>query len=130
MIYESRSLRRSALACAALLGVALTVSSANAQESGGVSQTTFERPHPTSDYKPSIGLRSGFADTDGSNYGSGTEYGIEAGFEPYIPFGLALELSGYVSDPSGDLPTLTRTKVLGKGLYNLGGRTPVIRDSY
>lgn len=52
MIYESHSSRRSALACAALLGVALAVSSAVAQESGGI------------------------------GYGSGTEYGIEAGYEP------------------------------------------------
>jgi hypothetical protein len=79
--------------------------------------------------KPSLGLRTGIANTEGSEE-QAWEYGIEAGYQPYVPIGLAVELSGYVQDSDGPNPGLTRTKLLGKGLYNFGGTIPVIRYSY
>lgn len=79
--------------------------------------------------RPSIGIFGGFADTQ-SGRRDGTNYGIEAGYQPYIPFGLGVELSGYVSDHQGDEATLTRTRLLAKGTYNFGGTIPVIKHSY
>lgn len=80
--------------------------------------------------KPTIGLRSGVANTDMENYDDSWEYGLEMGFQPFVLYSLAVEFSGYANDPAGDLPPLTRTKLLGKGMYNFGGNTPVIRHSY
>ncbi len=82
-----------------------------------------------SEQKPSVGIMSGITDTH-DNRRNGTSWGIEAGYQPYVPFGVALQLSGYVSDHKEEMPTLTRTILLAKVNYNLGGDIPVIKDSY
>ncbi len=92
-------------------------------------QSTFERPRPATKYKPSVGLTFGIADTEGS-YDSGAGYGIEAGLQPYIPFGAALKLISYASGETRDLPSLTRTELLVKGIYHLSGAIPLVRHSY
>jgi hypothetical protein len=78
---------------------------------------------------PSIALRS--ANPDLNTYGDGWNNGIELGFRPYINFGYAFELSGFASESDNDdLPSLTRTQLLAKGLFNFAGSTPVIQYSY
>jgi hypothetical protein len=80
--------------------------------------------------KPHVGVRLGVA-TPSSDYNSGTDFGIEAGLQPYIPFGVGLELSHYTSPrDKSDSPDLGRTRLLARGTYNFGGDTPVIRYSW
>jgi hypothetical protein len=100
-----------------------------AQDRGGTSSSTFERPRPASRFLPTVGVSLGVADTDG-DYGAGMNYGIEAGIQPYIPFRLALGFSGYSGDGSGGAPSLTRTELLAKATYGLSGNIPLIRHSY
>ena len=87
------------------------------------------RADTMAEQKPSIGFRTGIADIESSDE-QAWEYGVEAGYQPFVPISLAVELSGYVQDSEGPDAGLTRTKLLGKGLYNFGGTIPVIRHSY
>jgi len=100
-----------------------------AQKPVGVSHSTFPRPRATSDYAPSVGLKFGAADTEGIDNGT-TTYGIEIGIQPYIPFTAALEYSGYATSPEADQPSMTRSNLLAKGIYNFSGDIPLIRHSY
>jgi len=103
--------------------------SAFAQGAVGSSEATFARPQATSEQKPSLGLKLGMANTDGK-YDSALGYGIEAAFQPYIPFGVGVELNGYSTDGEGTSAALTRTALLGKAMYNFAGTIPVIRYSH
>lgn len=84
------------------------------------STITQQRPH--------VGLRAGMASPQ-DNYDGAFEYGVEVGYQPYIPFGAALELSSF-SSANGPDGNLYRTKLLAKGTYNFGGTVPVLRDSF
>jgi len=93
---------------------------------------TFPEPRPLmseGERAPSLGAFGGITDTR-QGLRNGTSYGVEYGWQTYIPWSAAVELSGYVSDHSSTSPTLTRTRLLGKYSYNLGGTIPVIKDSY
>lgn len=93
-------------------------------------------PDPTEvtsrdDWKPHVGLIAGFANPEG-RFQAAAEYGLDIGFQPYIPFGLGVELSTSSNERKEGPITedLTRTKVLARGTYNFGGGIPVISDSY
>lgn len=77
--------------------------------------------------KPHIGARLGIADSEGG-YSGAAEYGVEAGFQPYIPYGAAIEITNFTSEDDGG--DLNRTKVLARGTYNFGGTNMIIRHSY
>lgn len=62
--------------------------------------------------------------TTNANGGSNVEYGVDIGFQPYIPFSVGGELSRV------DTGDLDRTKLVARGDYNFGGTLPVIRYSY
>jgi len=79
---------------------------------------------------PSIALRSGVADTDLSHYDAGWGYGIELGFRPKDLYSYAFELGGHVNKSNQEAPTLTRTKLLGKGLFTTGGNLAVLKYTY
>jgi hypothetical protein len=97
---------------------------------GRSSAITEPRPaEGLGEQKPSVGLMLGYADTEAgrtSSFGYGLEYAVQ----PYIPFGAAVELSGYSADGTDTQPSITRTKLLFKGNYNFGGDVAVIKDSY
>lgn len=79
---------------------------------------------------PHVGVTLGVVNPEGS-YKSGAEYGVNFGFQPYIPFGLGLSLS-FSSNESKyqDTRSLDRTSVLVRGTYNFGGTITVIKNSY
>lgn len=81
--------------------------------------------------RPHVGLLAGVAAGEGA-LNSGMEYGIDAGYQPYVPFGVGIELSSATADVDSGLISddLTRTKLLAKVTYNFGGQIPLIRDSY
>lgn len=68
-----------------------------------------------------VGALGGLTNTDSN---SNFEYGVDVGFQPYIPFGAGAEIS---KTDTGDL---SRIKTLARGTYNFGGVIPVIRHSY
>ncbi|HMN67161.1 MAG TPA: hypothetical protein PKC28_01350 [Bdellovibrionales bacterium] len=70
-----------------------------------------------------VGLLAGFDNAEGG-FNNTFEYGVDVGFQPYIPYGLGAELS------TADEGDLTRTKLLGRGTYNFGGSIPLINRSY
>ena len=88
----------------------------------------IERAEGTSQLKPTIGVSTGFAGTESRR--GGTMYGIEAAYQPVIPFGLGVVLGGYVADHSDTKATLTRTKLMAKGTYNFGGAIAVLKNAY
>jgi hypothetical protein len=78
--------------------------------------------------KISIGVSGGMAATEDRQNAPG--YGVEAAFQPWIPFSAGLDLGGYVVPSSGANSTLTRTRLLARGQYNFGGTIPLIRHSW
>jgi hypothetical protein len=86
-------------------------------------ENNWKRNYP----KPHMGLLAGVAHPEG--YNSSAEYGVDMGFQPYVPFGAGVELSSATSSLT-NAADLTRTKLLVKGAYNFGGGVPVIKDSY
>lgn len=82
-----------------------------------------------SEYKPHVGAQLGVANPEGS-YDTGSEIGLDIGFQPYIPFGAGLELTQSRAESKGEGRSLDRTTLLAKGTYNFGGDTLIIKDSY
>lgn len=78
-------------------------------------------------HRPHIGINAGVGSPEGS-FNPGGQYSLEFGLQPYIPFGLAVE-AGY-SYFTDDAANLSRTSLLLRGSYHLGGDIPVIKYSY
>lgn len=117
-----------------VLTAALTFSglSALAADFSQTESSTFPAPHPISysrDRMPHIGLMVGRTEPEG-RYNSSAEYGIDIGFQPYVPFGVGLEATFSELDSQLTDAKEERGLVLAKVTYNLGGNIPVIKDSY
>jgi len=76
-------------------------------------------------YKIHMGLTAGVNSPRG-NAESTPEFGINVGFQPYVPFGLGAE----VITAELDETNIQRTSILARGTYNFGGDIPVLRSSY
>lgn len=117
------------LALAAVLSLPWTV---NAQQA---STTTFpkasEEQAAPSERRPHIGLTLGTMNPD-NNYSTAFEYGVDAGFQPWVPFGVGLEVSFVSTDRAQGArdQSLNRVTILPRVTYNLGGNIPVIRSMY
>src|SRR4051812_16363444 len=87
-------------------------------QDAGTSADTYPkmRKAEKSEMRPSVAINGGLAATESRAGAVG--YGIEAGFQPYIPIGTAIELGSYTTASDGATPGLTRTKVMFKGNYN------------
>lgn len=79
--------------------------------------------------KPHFGLLAGTVHPEGS-YDPGMGYGFEVGLQPYIPFGLGLELTKSRNVGRQSLEDIDQTAVLLRGTYNFGGANFFIRNSY
>lgn len=77
------------------------------------------------EYKIHMGLTAGVNSPNG-DADSSAEYGVNVGFQPYIPFGVGIEAMTAELDESN----VQRTSVLARGTYNFGGDIPVLRNSY
>ena len=85
--------------------------------------------HNSDERMPHIGLMIGSTKPEGRFDASG-EFGIDIGYQPYVPFGLGLEAT--FSELKSELTDkkIERGTVLAKLTYNLGGNIVVLRDSY
>lgn len=81
----------------------------------------------SSELKPHIGIFLGPALPEGSGIAS-TQIGIDIGYQPYIPIGVALEISHSRIDDGTEAKD--RNTLWMKGTYNLAGQTEIIKDSY
>lgn len=94
---------------------------------------TTQKPRPVeykSEYRPHIGVRGGMTDPS-QNYGTSFEYGVDVGYQPYVPFGLGAEFAQSLSSKSGaSSESLTRNKLLARGTYNFSGNNALLRRSY
>jgi hypothetical protein len=92
-----------------------------------------QKPRPVAsrgEYRPHIGLRGGMADPS-QNYGTSFEYGVDVGYQPYVPFGLGAEFAQSVTSKGGKSDErLTRNKLLARGTYNFSGNNEFLRRSY
>lgn len=70
------------------------------------------------EYQPHAGLLVGIANPKEGD--TSTEFGLDVGYQPYIPFGLGAEITR----------TNDRTILLAKGSYNFGGQIPVIHSAF
>lgn len=92
---------------------------------------TFPNPRPVytrAENQPHIGLMGGVVNTNNSS-GNDGEYGVDIGFQPYIPYGFGIE-AAWSEAPDTTGSDSSRTAVLAKGTYNFGGSTTIIRNSY
>ncbi len=81
---------------------------------------------PESDeYRLHMGLSGGINNPE--DLDSSAEYGINVGFQPWVPFGVAAELTTTELD---NFDQDQRTTLLAKGTYNMGGDIPVLRHSW
>ncbi len=89
---------------------------------------TLPEPHSVANSRMSkihMGLMTGMTNPNGDAESS-VEYGINVGFQPYVPFGLGAEVTTSELDNS----KVQKTNLLVRGTYNLGGDIPVLRSSY
>ncbi len=76
-------------------------------------------------YRMHMGLTAGVTNPNG-DIESSPEYGINLGFQPYVPFGFGAE----IATTEIDRTSVQRTNFLIRGTYNLGGDIPVLKSSY
>lgn len=76
-------------------------------------------------YRIHMGLTGGVSSPRGDAESS-PEFGINVGFQPYVPFGLGAE----VITAELDETNIQRTSILARGTYNFGGDIPILRSSY
>jgi hypothetical protein len=113
--------------------VAVLVATSRTPARADAPKSVFPKPRQVAiseEKKPHIGVNLGTNDP-GGGYNSAFGYGLEAGYQPYIPLGLGAELYRFQSshDTHSRL-NLDRTQLLLKGTYNFGGDIPVIKNAY
>ena len=89
---------------------------------------TLPEPHSVANngmYKIHMGLMTGVTNPNGDAESS-PEFGINVGFQPYVPFGVGAEVTTSELNNSN----VQKTNLLVRGTYNLGGNIPVLRSSY
>lgn len=127
--------RMTVLVCALATLLIAPLSQAFGQDRARTGSSTIPKvstePARGQERRPHIGVLGGVSAPENS-YGNVFEYGVDVGFQPYVPFSLALELSGFASDRvlGEERQELVRTQLLAKGAFNFGGNTPIFRDSY
>ncbi len=112
-----------------LIIISALLLTAAAQAQSGRS-STFPQPREVmqrSQYKPHVALLMGNNAPEGSGR-TQAEFGVDVGYQPYIPFGLGVELTHSLIDTGTELRN--RNSVLAKSTYHFGGTIPVIRESY
>ncbi|MBL7543302.1 MAG: hypothetical protein JNL11_05770 [Bdellovibrionaceae bacterium] len=93
-------------------------------------QSIMPSPRPVSqvsEFKPHIGVMIGAAQPEGSGI-TASEFGMDIGYQPYIPFGVAAELTHARIDDGTE--TVDRNTLWLKGTYNFGGTVQVLKESY
>ncbi len=122
--------KRQLLVLAAVLSLPWAASAQDTTSTTTFPKASEQRAAP-SEQKPHVGLTLGTMNPD-NNYSTAFEYGVDAGFQPWVPFGVGLELSYVATDRAEGArdQDLNRYTILPRMTYNLGGNVPVIRNMY
>ncbi len=118
--------------CSRILTVAFVLSSSLALAQTSDSSSTMPSPQPVTSYeqwKPHLGLIAGTVVPEGS-YDPGAGYGVDIGFQPYIPLSAGLEITQSRNEGRQELEDIKQTAVLLKGAYNFGGNHFLLKNSY
>lgn len=111
--------------------LALSLSlTALAQNKANTGASTLPKPRPvedTTEWKPHVGLMGGITSPSGSGNNAG-EFGIDVGYQYYIPFSLGAEYLH--SEVDNGATTDKRDTVMVKGSYNFGGDNSFFRKTY
>ncbi|MFZ4404864.1 MAG: hypothetical protein ACOYOK_12245 [Pseudobdellovibrionaceae bacterium] len=84
----------------------------------------------TAEAKPHVGLLLGMSNPEG-RYSSGTEYGLDVGFQPYIPLSAGFEVTHNENKTKEEFgENLRQTNLLAKAAYNFGGTNIFIRYAH
>lgn len=113
-----------------LVAVATILVGLQAQAQDVERRSVLTQPRPVeveSEWKPHFGLLAGAAFPERSGV-TASEFGLDFGYQPFIPFGLGAELSHARIDDGTE--TRNRTTLWAKGSYNFGGDIDIIRYSY
>lgn len=113
-----------------LLGVAAALILSVQANAASVESRTFPEPRKadSNEFQTHIGVVGGVVNTNNSS-GNDADYGLDIGYQPFVPYSLGLEATFSKSDDTAGNDE-DRTSLLAKGTYNFGGDTPVIRNSY
>lgn len=114
-----------------LVIVACSANGKVTEDTNQTSNSNFPKPREVASQEETrthVGILAGIATPEGS-YDSRGEYGLDIGYQPYIPIGLGL-IAAYHETEAGPGTNLRQTDLLAKVTYNLGGTIPVIKDSY
>ena len=113
------------LTLSTLMFVALSSMTAMAVDNE-TSTSTFPKPMRSvgkSEMKPHVGLLLGSAQPEGRQTAQ-ADYALDIGFQPWVPFGVGLEVGGTrVNDDD-------RARVLARATYNFGGEKFLLKHSY
>lgn len=112
--------------------IATAAFTASAQESANTTSSPLPQPREVqqdSEFKPHIGAQLGMANPEGG-FDTGSELGLDVGFQPYIPFGLGVEFSQTRAESKGEGKSIDRSTVMAKGTFNFGGDIALIKHSY
>lgn len=105
---------------------ALTFGSSNSYAQTSV----MPQPKPVtqqSEWKPHVGVMIGAAQPESSGI-TASEFALDIGYQPYIPFSLGAEFNHARIDDGTEAQD--RNTIWLKGAYNFGGNTVVLKDSY
>ena len=112
--------------------IAVAGLSAFAQESANTTTSPLPTPREVqqdSEFKPHIGAQLGMANPEGG-FDTGSEIGLDIGFQPYIPYGLGVEFTQVRAESKGEGTSIDRSIVMAKATYNFGGDIAFIKHSY
>ncbi len=93
---------------------------------------TFPTPQSSEgNYVAHVGVLGGLADVNGPAKPS-LAVGVDAGFQPFIPFGLGIQAIFYKGQVDAGVNEfgIKRSDILLKGTYNFGGDNTFVRHSY
>lgn len=116
------------LLLAAVVAVVGSVASFAADERANGTFPGPKKVENYSEYRTHFGVSAGYNIPEGDP-DTTPEIGVNLGYQPYVPFGVGVELSTskFDSDQRADY---RRTTALAYATYNLGGTIPIIHGSY
>lgn len=96
------------------------------------SSATMPTPSPVTSndqWRPHFGLLASVVTPEGS-FDPGIGYGIDIGFQPYIPFGLGLEITRSENEGRRSNSDIEQTAALARFTYNFGGTHWAVKNSF
>ncbi|MFN3453703.1 MAG: hypothetical protein ACK41T_02005 [Pseudobdellovibrio sp.] len=108
-------------------GTASAYAATDATQTGRSVTPTPRAIEDNTELKPHMGILVGATNPEGSG-NTGSEIGIDVGYQPYIPYAVGAEFIH--SRVENGTTTDKRNTLWVKGTYNFGGDIIILRESY